>query len=146
VGRRHGGQREGNLELLQSGGTSDAPARSRQHREHGFDGRYVRRAFHAALHYIKGSGDRSHARFGAELGREKIRVNAIAPTAIVTEGTREVYSEKAEKALDAAKKLQSIPSNLMPEDLIGTIAWLVSDASCFVTGQTIAVDGGTIMS
>jgi NAD(P)-dependent dehydrogenase (short-subunit alcohol dehydrogenase family) len=81
-----------------------------------------------------------------ELGREAIRVNAIAPTAIVTEGTREVYSEKAEKALDAAKKLQSIPSNLMPEDLIGTIAWLVSDASCFVTGQTIAVDGGTIMS
>jgi p-cumic alcohol dehydrogenase len=81
-----------------------------------------------------------------ELGRESIRVNAVAPTAIVTEGTPEVYSEKAEKALKAARSLQSIPSNLMPEDLIGTIAWLVSDASRFVTGQTIAVDGGTIMS
>ena len=81
-----------------------------------------------------------------ELGRESIRVNAIAPTAIVTEGTREIFSDKAEKALEAAKKLQSIPSNLTPEDVIGAIMWLVSDASCFITGQTIAVDGGTVMS
>jgi NAD(P)-dependent dehydrogenase (short-subunit alcohol dehydrogenase family) len=81
-----------------------------------------------------------------ELGRESIRVNAVAPTAIVTEGTLEVYAEKAEKALKAARSLQSLPSNLTPEDLIGKIAWLVSDESRFVTGQTIAVDGGTIMS
>jgi 3-oxoacyl-[acyl-carrier protein] reductase len=33
----------------------------------------------------------------------------------------------------------------VPSDLTGTIAWLVSDASGFVTGQTIAVDGGTVM-
>jgi 3-oxoacyl-[acyl-carrier protein] reductase len=33
----------------------------------------------------------------------------------------------------------------MPEDLVGTVRWLVSDASGFVTGQTIAVDGGTVM-
>ena len=35
--------------------------------------------------------------------------------------------------------------NLMPADLVGTVMWLVSDASLFVTGQTIAVDGGTVM-
>jgi len=33
----------------------------------------------------------------------------------------------------------------VPEDLTGTVAWLVSDASRFVTGQTIAVDGGTVL-
>jgi 3-oxoacyl-[acyl-carrier protein] reductase len=33
----------------------------------------------------------------------------------------------------------------MPADLVGTVMWLVSDASGFITGQTIAVDGGTVM-
>ena len=30
--------------------------------------------------------------------------------------------------------------------MIGTVMWLASDASAFVTGQTIAIDGGTVMS
>jgi NAD(P)-dependent dehydrogenase (short-subunit alcohol dehydrogenase family) len=81
-----------------------------------------------------------------ELGRESIRVNAIAPTAITTEGTQEFYSSKAEKALESAKRLQSIPKNLTPDDVIGAILWLASDASRFITGQTIAVDGGTVFS
>jgi p-cumic alcohol dehydrogenase len=81
-----------------------------------------------------------------ELGRESIRVNAIAPTAIITEGTQEFFSSKAEKALEAARKLQSIPKNLTPDDVIGAIQWLASDASRFITGQTIAVDGGTVFS
>jgi 3-oxoacyl-[acyl-carrier protein] reductase len=33
----------------------------------------------------------------------------------------------------------------VPGDLTGTVAWLLSDESGFVTGQTIAVDGGTVM-
>jgi len=33
----------------------------------------------------------------------------------------------------------------VPQDLVGAVMWLVSDASGFVTGQTIAVDGGTVM-
>jgi p-cumic alcohol dehydrogenase len=33
----------------------------------------------------------------------------------------------------------------MPTDLVGTLMWLLSDASAFVTGQTISVDGGTVM-
>ena len=40
---------------------------------------------------------------------------------------------------------QSIQRTLEPADLTGTVAWLISDGSCFVTGQTIAVDGGTVM-
>jgi NAD(P)-dependent dehydrogenase (short-subunit alcohol dehydrogenase family) len=40
---------------------------------------------------------------------------------------------------------QSIQRNLTPPDLVGAVTWLVSDASHFVTGQTIAIDGGTVM-
>ena len=40
---------------------------------------------------------------------------------------------------------QSIQRTLEPADLTGTVAWLISDGSRFVTGQTIAVDGGTVM-
>jgi NAD(P)-dependent dehydrogenase (short-subunit alcohol dehydrogenase family) len=80
-----------------------------------------------------------------ELGRERIRVNALAPSAVITEGTREFFGGKLDRALDAIKAGQTIQRNLMPEDLVGTVKWLVSDASGFVTGQTIAVDGGTVM-
>jgi len=77
-----------------------------------------------------------------ELGRDRIRVNALAPSAVITEGTREFFGDKLDRALDAIKTGQTIQRNLMPEDLAGTVLWLVSDASGFVTGQTIAVDGG----
>jgi p-cumic alcohol dehydrogenase len=80
-----------------------------------------------------------------EVGRDRIRVNALAPSAVITEGTREFFGDKLDRALDAIKSQQTIQRNLMPEDLSGTVLWLVSDASGFVTGQTIAVDGGTVM-
>ena len=80
-----------------------------------------------------------------ELGRDGIRVNALAPSAVVTEGTREFFGPKLDRALDAIKTSQTIQRNLVPSDLVGTVMWLVSDASGFVTGQTIAVDGGTVM-
>lgn len=100
-----------------------------------------------ALHYTTSKGaviglTRGLAR---ELGRDNIRVNAVAPSAVLTEGTREFFGAKHERALETIKTGQAIQSNLQPADLVGTIAWLISDASRFVTGQTIAVDGGTVM-
>src|SRR5438552_8763644 len=80
-----------------------------------------------------------------ELGRDRIRVNALAPSAVITEGTREFFGAKHDRALETIKAGQTIQRNLMPADLAGTMLWLVSDASGFVTGQTIAVDGGTVM-
>jgi NAD(P)-dependent dehydrogenase (short-subunit alcohol dehydrogenase family) len=64
---------------------------------------------------------------------------------VLTEGTQEFFSGRAEKALDAIKTSQAIQRNLMPSDLAGTILYLISDASCFVTGQTLSVEGGTVM-
>ena len=81
-----------------------------------------------------------------ELGRSDIRVNAIAPTAVVTEGTAEFFGDKMDGAMDVIKNDQSLKRNPHPEDMIGTVMWLASDASAFVTGQTIAIDGGTVMS
>jgi len=81
-----------------------------------------------------------------ELGRGEIRINAIAPTAVITEGTAEFFGDKMDGAMDVIKNDQSLKRNPQPEDMIGTVMWLASDASAFVTGQTIAIDGGTVMS
>jgi NAD(P)-dependent dehydrogenase (short-subunit alcohol dehydrogenase family) len=81
-----------------------------------------------------------------ELGRDSIRVNAVAPSAVQTEGTREFFAEKLERALETIRAGQAIARTLQPGDVTGTVLWLLSDASQFVTGQTIAVDGGTVLS
>ena len=80
-----------------------------------------------------------------ELGRDRIRGNALAPSAVLTDGTREFFGDKTDRALEAIKSGQSIQRNLTPSDLVGAVTWLVSDTSRFVTGQTIAIDGGTVM-
>jgi p-cumic alcohol dehydrogenase len=80
-----------------------------------------------------------------ELGRDNIRVNALAPSAVMTEGTQEFFADKLDRALETIRAGQALQRTLMPADLTGTVAWLISDESRFVTGQTIAVDGGTVM-
>ena len=79
-----------------------------------------------------------------ELGRDWIRVNAIAPTAVLTEGTKEFFGAKYEKGMQTIRDNQSLKRNLTSEDLAGTVLYLAGDASKFVTGQTIMVDGGTV--
>ncbi|MCG8354902.1 MAG: SDR family oxidoreductase, partial [Kiloniellales bacterium] len=75
-----------------------------------------------------------------------IRVNGISPSAVLTEATSEFFADKKDVALETIRKMQAIQSNLQPSDLVGTAEWLLSDASAFITGQNIAVDGGTQMS
>ena len=78
-----------------------------------------------------------------ELGKDRIRVNAVAPSAVMTEGTEEFFGEKLEKAKQVIAAGQLIQRNLQTEDLTGTIIYLASDSSAFVTGQTHMVDGGS---
>jgi NAD(P)-dependent dehydrogenase (short-subunit alcohol dehydrogenase family) len=78
-----------------------------------------------------------------ELGKDNIRVNAVAPSAVMTEGTEEFFGEKFEKAKGVIASGQLIQRNLEPSDLTGTIIYLASDSSAFVTGQTHMVDGGS---
>ena len=76
---------------------------------------------------------------------EGIRVNAIAPGFFLTEQNRKLltnpdgtYTARGEAAI------RQTPFNRfgLPEELIGTLIWLCSDASKFVTGVTVPVDGG----
>ena len=78
-----------------------------------------------------------------ELGADNIRVNAVAPSAVMTEGTEEFFGEKLDKAKSVIAAGQLIQRNLQTEDLTGTIVYLASDSSAFVTGQTHMVDGGS---
>lgn len=74
----------------------------------------------------------------SELGPNGIRVNCIAPGAIATERT-------AREAPDYAGEwspLTPLRRVGTPEDLVGPLLFFVSDASRFVTGQTLWVDGG----
>jgi NAD(P)-dependent dehydrogenase (short-subunit alcohol dehydrogenase family) len=80
-----------------------------------------------------------------ELGRDNIRVNSIAPSAVLTEGTQQFFGDKHDRVLQAIAADQSIQRNLQPNDVAGAVLWLASAQSAFVTGQTIAVDGGTAM-
>jgi 3-oxoacyl-[acyl-carrier protein] reductase len=78
-----------------------------------------------------------------ELGQDRIRVNAVAPSAVMTEGTEDFFGEKLEKAKKVIAAGQVIQRNLETGDLTGTIIYLASDNSAFVTGQTHMVDGGS---
>ncbi len=75
-----------------------------------------------------------------------IRVNAIAPGFFVGEQNRFLLYDEATGEL-TARGQQIIDHTPMgrfgnPEDLVGTVLWLVSDASRFVTGVVVPVDGG----
>ncbi len=79
-----------------------------------------------------------------ELGRYWIRVNAVAPSAVLTEGTDAFFAGSRDRALDVIASQQALRRNLEPSDVAGTIIHLLSDDSRFVTAQTLMVDGGTV--
>ena len=79
-----------------------------------------------------------------ELGRDWIRVNNIAPSLVLTEATEEAFGQKFEHARKVIASGQALRENLETKDLAGTVLFLASDASRFITGQTIPVDGGTV--
>jgi NAD(P)-dependent dehydrogenase (short-subunit alcohol dehydrogenase family) len=75
-----------------------------------------------------------------------IRVNAIAPGFFLTEQNRFLLTDK--ETGDLTPRGKSIIAHTpmgrfgLPEDLLGTVLWLLSPASAFVTGVVVPVDGG----
>ena len=63
----------------------------------------------------------------------------------VIKGTDEFFGAKSDKAKQVIASNQALQKNLETSDLAGTVLYLASDASRFVTGQTIMVDGGTVL-
>lgn len=74
-----------------------------------------------------------------------LRVNAIAPGFFLTEQNRSLLTNPDQSLTERGQKiLDHTPMGGFgkPEDLFGTLQWLCSDASRFVTGTIIPVDGG----
>jgi NAD(P)-dependent dehydrogenase (short-subunit alcohol dehydrogenase family) len=76
-----------------------------------------------------------------ELGPHGVTVNAVMPT--LTRTDSEVTSVP-EEAYQALIDRQCIKRTGTPQDLLGLLHFLSSDASAFITGQTIAADGGAV--
>jgi NAD(P)-dependent dehydrogenase (short-subunit alcohol dehydrogenase family) len=78
-----------------------------------------------------------------EWGRHGVRVNAVAPGRTLTAINRHLLDTPAEYA----EALKRIPLGRFgqPDDIANAIAFLASDASAYVTGHTLVVDGGWIL-
>jgi NAD(P)-dependent dehydrogenase (short-subunit alcohol dehydrogenase family) len=77
-----------------------------------------------------------------ELGEKRIRINAIAPGLTRVEATEYVPAERHQlyengRALSGAQ---------LPDDVTGSVLWLLSDLSAFVTGQLIPINGGFVFN
>jgi NAD(P)-dependent dehydrogenase (short-subunit alcohol dehydrogenase family) len=91
-------------------------------------------------HYVASKGGvialtRVMAREAGEFG---IRVNALAPGFILTDASREMIEDAETYGVARG----SIKRSAHPQDVVGAAVFLASEASEFITGQTLIVDGG----
>ena len=96
------------------------------------------------LHYVASKGavismTRAMAR---ELGADGIAVNAIAPGMTRVEATSGVPEERHQRYVQG----RFIKRDQRPEDLVGTVIFLLSDAADFMTGQLLVVNGGYVLN
>lgn len=75
-----------------------------------------------------------------ELGPQGIRVNAVAPGVIRTDFSRLIVeTPQLREQVERGAALGRVGE---PDEVVGAVVWLASDASSYVTGTTVVVDGG----
>lgn len=77
-----------------------------------------------------------------EVGEHRIRVNAVAPGLTLSDTQIESSSRDY---LDKLAEGRALAGQQTPQDLVGAVVFLLGDASAFITGQTLVVDGGKVM-
>ena len=77
-----------------------------------------------------------------EFGCDRVRVNALAPGWVMTEKQRKLWVTP--EALQAHLQRQCLDEPIVPEDIVGTVLFLASNASRMMTGQVLVVDGGVV--
>lgn len=77
------------------------------------------------------------------LGKQGIRVNAVAPGSIDTDMTREKYSHPA--VYQALVERLPLSRRGKPQDIAATVAFLASDEASYITGEVLVVDGGWLL-
>ena len=103
-------------------------------------GRYGLPAGYAAYCASKGAVDTLTRTLACEWAKHNVLVNAIAPTVVETELTKELLAD-----VEYAKTMKArIPMGrwATTEDIVGPAIFFASDASNFVTGQILYIDGG----
>lgn len=103
-------------------------------------GRYGLPSGYAAYCPSKGAVDTLTRTLACEWAKHNIQVNAIAPTVVETELTKDLLAD-----VEYARTMKArIPMGrwAMPEDIVGPTIFFASDASNFVTGQILYIDGG----
>jgi NAD(P)-dependent dehydrogenase (short-subunit alcohol dehydrogenase family) len=98
------------------------------------------------LHYVTTKGGimamtRSMSR---ELGDDGIRVNTLMPGFTLSDSIASENPGHVQTARDRAIASRALKRDEQPEDLTGTLIFLASADSDFITGQMIAVDGGNV--
>jgi NAD(P)-dependent dehydrogenase (short-subunit alcohol dehydrogenase family) len=98
------------------------------------------------LHYVTTKGGimaftRALAR---ELGEHGIRVNTLAPGFTLSDTVMSENPGHVQTARDRAIQSRSLRRDEHPQDLLGALVFLASSDSDFITGQTLAVDGGNV--
>jgi NAD(P)-dependent dehydrogenase (short-subunit alcohol dehydrogenase family) len=98
------------------------------------------------LHYVTSKGGilaftRALSR---ELGEHGIRVNTLAPGLILSDSVVAENPEHVETARPSVLQIRALRRDAYPEDLLGALVFLASSDSDFITGQTLAVDGGSV--
>jgi NAD(P)-dependent dehydrogenase (short-subunit alcohol dehydrogenase family) len=93
-------------------------------------------------HYVASKGGLIglHRVLSTEYGEFGITANTVAPMLTRTEGAIDVTPEEM---FDMVVDWQDVKRPAFAEDVVGAVAFLASDDAAFITGQTIAVDGGS---